>query len=69
MALSKLPVVNGTPAPMGELMIALVLRAGHYIAADFRNPDGSRPTWVAPSPPSTTGRPATARRVARTGVG
>lgn len=41
MALSKLPVVNGTPAPMGELMIALVLRAGHYIAADFRNPDGS----------------------------
>lgn len=41
MALSKLPVVNGTPAPMGELMVALILRAGHYIAADFRNPDGS----------------------------
>lgn len=41
MALSKLPVVNGTPAPMGELMVALVLRAGHYIAADFRNPDGT----------------------------
>ena len=41
MALSKLPVVNGTPAPMGELMVALILRAGHYIAADFRNPDGT----------------------------
>lgn len=41
MALSKLPVVNGTPAPMGELMVALVLRAGHYIGADFRNPDGT----------------------------
>ncbi len=41
MALTKLPVVNGTPAPMGELMVALVLRAGHYIAADFRNPDGT----------------------------
>lgn len=42
MALSKLPVVNGTPAPMGELMVALILRAGHYIAADFLNPDGTR---------------------------
>lgn len=41
MALSKLPVVNGTPAPMGELMVALILRAGHYIAADFHNPDGT----------------------------
>lgn len=41
MALAKLPVVNGQPAPMGELMVALILRAGHYIAADFRNPDGS----------------------------
>lgn len=41
MALSKLPVVNGTPAPMGELMVAIILRAGHYIAADFRNPDGT----------------------------
>ena len=42
MALSKLPVVNGTPAPMGELMVALVLRAGHSIRADFKNPDGTR---------------------------
>jgi hypothetical protein len=41
MALNKLPVINGTPAPMGELMVALVLRAGHYLAADFRNPDGT----------------------------
>jgi len=42
MALSKLPVVNGKPAPMGELMVALVLRAGHSIRADFKAPDGSR---------------------------
>lgn len=41
MALSKLPVVNGTPAPMGELMVALVLRAGHRIRATFHGPDGS----------------------------
>jgi hypothetical protein len=41
MALSKLPVVNGTPAPMGELMVALVLRAGHRITAKTHNPDGS----------------------------
>ena len=41
MALSKLPVVNGTPAPMGELMVALILRAGHRISATFRNPDGT----------------------------
>lgn len=42
MALSKLPVVNGTPAPMGELMQALVARAGHRMTAAFYNPDGSR---------------------------
>ena len=42
MALSKLPVVNGKPAPMGELMVALVLRAGHSIRADFKAPDGTR---------------------------
>lgn len=41
MALSKLPVVNGTPAPMGELMVALILRAGHKITAKVKNPDGS----------------------------
>lgn len=41
MALSKLPVVNGTPAPMGELMVALVLRAGHRLGARFLNPDGT----------------------------
>jgi hypothetical protein len=41
MALSKLPVVNGTPAPMGELMVALVLRAGHRITVDLHNADGT----------------------------
>lgn len=41
MAMSKLPVVNGTPAPMGELMVALVLRAGHRITAKVHNPDGT----------------------------
>jgi hypothetical protein len=41
MALSKLPVVNGTPAPMGELMVALVLRAGHRITVSLHNPDGT----------------------------
>ncbi len=41
MALSKLPVVNGTPAPMGELMVALVLRAGHRITSTVYNEDGT----------------------------
>lgn len=41
MALSKLPVVNGTPAPMGELMVALVLRAGHKITVKVYNGDGT----------------------------
>lgn len=40
MALSKLPVVNGTPAPMGELMVALVLRAGHRITVDLEGIGG-----------------------------
>lgn len=42
MALSKLPVINGAPAPMGELMLALIRRAGHVIKLPtFRNPDGT----------------------------
>lgn len=41
MALTKLPVVNGTPAPMGELMVALVLRAGHRITSTVYNEDGT----------------------------
>lgn len=42
MALSKLPVVNGTPAPMGELMVALILRAGHRIRVTV---DGEGGPW------------------------
>lgn len=55
MALSKLPVVNGTPAPMGELMIALVLRAGHRINAKTYNEDGTERKGAAAREPFTLG--------------
>lgn len=47
MALSKLPVVNGTPAPMGELMVALVLRAGHRIRVTVEGEGGPWEDTVA----------------------
>lgn len=47
MALSKLPVVNGTPAPMGELMVALVLRAGHSIRVTVEGEGGPWEDTVA----------------------
>jgi hypothetical protein len=47
MALSKLPVVNGTPAPMGELMVALVLRAGHSIRVTVEGEGGPWDQTVA----------------------
>lgn len=55
MALSKLPVVNGTPAPMGELMVALVLRAGHSIRAKVYNEDGSERKGEGARQPITPG--------------